>query len=183
MKIKIKKFKKVRSTNDIALKLIKKNILEPTLITTDNQTNGRGRAGKKWVSNKGNLPWPLSTGIIVSYFGKQKHEVFSGVETFNNGIDIATDKEAIIRAVFDGVISRIFFIKGVGKAVLINHGEYFTVYSGVKDVLVKVNDKILAKEKIGIVETKYPEDKTELHFEIWKNYEKMDPSKWLYNAY
>ena len=137
----------------------------------------------EFVSNKGNLPWPLSTGIIVSYFGKQKHEVFSAVQTFNNGIDIATDKDAIIRAVFDGVISRIFFIKGVGKAVLINHGEYFTVYSGVKDVLVKVNDKILAKEKIGIVETKYPEDKTELHFEIWKNYEKMDPSKWLYNAY
>ena len=59
MKIKIKKFKKVRSTNDIALKLIKKNILEPTLITTDNQTNGRGRAGKKWVSNKGNLFFSL----------------------------------------------------------------------------------------------------------------------------
>ncbi len=137
----------------------------------------------EFVSNKGNLPWPLSSGVIVNYFGKQKHEVFSGVETFNNGIDIATDKEAIIRAVFDGVISRIFFIKGVGKAILINHGEYFTVYSGVKDVLVKVNDKILAKEKIGVVETKYPEDKTELHFEIWKNYEKMDPSKWLYNAY
>ena len=32
MKIKIKKFKKVKSTNDIALKLIKKNTLEPTLI-------------------------------------------------------------------------------------------------------------------------------------------------------
>ncbi len=137
----------------------------------------------EFVSNRGNLPWPLSTGIIVNYFGKQKHEVFSGVETFNNGIDIATDKEAIIRAVFDGVISRIFFIKGVGKAILINHGEYYTVYSGVKDVLVKVNDKILAKEKIGVVETRYPEEKTELHFEIWKNYEKMDPSKWLYNAY
>ena len=59
MKIKIKKFKKVRSTNDIALKLIKKNILEPTLITTDNQTNGRGRVGKKWVSNKGNLFFSL----------------------------------------------------------------------------------------------------------------------------
>ena len=55
MKIKIKKYKKVRSTNDIALKLIKKNISEPTLITTEKQTNGRGRVGKKWVSNKGNL--------------------------------------------------------------------------------------------------------------------------------
>ena len=55
MKIKLKKYNKVRSTNDIALKLIKKNITDPTLIVTKKQTNGRGRAGKKWVSNKGNL--------------------------------------------------------------------------------------------------------------------------------
>ncbi len=55
MKIKIKKYKKVKSTNDIALKLIKKNISEPTLITSENQTKGRGRVGKKWISKKGNL--------------------------------------------------------------------------------------------------------------------------------
>ena len=55
MKIKIKKYKKVKSTNDVAMKLIKRNFLEPTLITTDKQTNGRGRIGKKWISLKGNL--------------------------------------------------------------------------------------------------------------------------------
>ena len=52
MKIKLKKFKKVKSTNDVALKLIKKNISEPILITSEKQTNGRGRIGKKWVSKK-----------------------------------------------------------------------------------------------------------------------------------
>ena len=55
MKIKIKNYKKVKSTNDVAMKLIKRNISEPTLITTEKQTNGRGRIGKKWVSLKGNL--------------------------------------------------------------------------------------------------------------------------------
>ena len=55
MKIKIKKYKKVKSTNDIALSLIKKNISEPTLIITEKQTSGRGRVGKKWISKKGNL--------------------------------------------------------------------------------------------------------------------------------
>ena len=55
MKIKIKKYKKVKSTNDVAIKLIKRNFLEPTLITTEKQTNGRGRIGKKWISLKGNL--------------------------------------------------------------------------------------------------------------------------------
>ena len=52
MKIKIKKFKKVKSTNDIALQLIKQKVSEPTLILTDKQTHGRGRIGKKWISKK-----------------------------------------------------------------------------------------------------------------------------------
>jgi len=134
-------------------------------------------------SNKGKLPWPLEKGVIVQGYGKQKHTVFVGIETFNNGIDIATDKKAIVRAVFDGTISRIFFIKGEGKAILMNHGEYFSVYSGLAEVSVKVGDKLLAKEKIGIVFTQEAEEKTELHFEIWKGYDKQNPSKWLYEAY
>ena len=134
-------------------------------------------------NNKGKLPWPLEKGVIVQRYGKQKHAVFTGIETFNNGIDIATDKNTIIRAVFDGTVSRIFFIKGEGKAILMNHGEYFSVYSGLKEVSVKVGDKLLAKEKVGVVFTQEIEDKTELHFEIWKGYDKQDPSKWLFKAY
>ena len=52
MKINLIKYKKVKSTNDTALKLIKKNITNPTLVTTEKQTNGRGTLGKKWVSKK-----------------------------------------------------------------------------------------------------------------------------------
>ena len=55
MKIRLKKFKTVKSTNDIAIRLIKKKISTPTLIIAERQTNGRGRIGKKWVSKKGNL--------------------------------------------------------------------------------------------------------------------------------
>ena len=55
MKIKTINFKNVRSTNDIAIKLIKKNKTQPTLISSKKQTNGRGTMGKKWISQKGNL--------------------------------------------------------------------------------------------------------------------------------
>ena len=55
MKIKIKKYKKVKSTNEIALRLIKKNYSDPTLIISEKQTNGKGRVGKKWISKKGNI--------------------------------------------------------------------------------------------------------------------------------
>ena len=50
-----KKFKVVKSTNDVALKLIKNNISGPILISSKKQTGGRGRVGKKWVSKKGNI--------------------------------------------------------------------------------------------------------------------------------
>tara|TARA_B110000879_G_scaffold73726_1_gene102978 strand:- start:6186 stop:7439 length:1254 start_codon:yes stop_codon:yes gene_type:complete len=134
-------------------------------------------------NNKGKLPWPLEKGVIIQGYGKQNHTVFYGIETFNNGIDIATDVNMNIRAVFDGTVSRIFFIRGEGKAILLNHGEYFSVYSGLKEVSVKVGDKLLAKEKLGVVFTQEIEGKTELHFEIWKGYDKQDPSKWLFKAY
>ena len=136
----------------------------------------------QFSANKGNMPWPLEQGLIVRYFGKQKHHVFGNVETFNNGINIATNENAIIRAVFNGKVSRIFFIKGEGKAVLINHGEYFTVYSGLKTVSVKLGDEVLTKEKIGTVLTDNSDNKTELHFEIWQGYDKLNPSLWLYEA-
>ena len=136
----------------------------------------------EFADNQGKLPWPLDKGVIISMYGKQKHILFSGIETVNNGIDIATDKDSDVRSVFDGIVSRIFFIKGEGKAVLVNHGEYFTVYSGLKEVKVKAGAKLLAKEKIGVVMTNEEENKTQLHFEIWKGYNKENPSNWLYNA-
>ena len=137
----------------------------------------------KFSANKGKLPWPLEQGLIIQKFGKQKHKVFGNIETFNNGINIATNKNAIIRSVFDGKISRIFFIKGEGKAVLINHGEFFTVYSGLEEVKVKLGDNILALEEIGKVLTRENDDRTELHFEIWQGYDKQDPSVWLFEAF
>lgn len=136
-----------------------------------------------FLENKGKLPWPLDKGLIVQAFGKQKNAVFKDVETYNNGVDIATDKGSKVRAVFDGKISRIFLIKGAGKVILINHGEYFSVYSGLKEVSVKLGEKVYSKEEIGVVMTDENKGKTQLHFEIWKNYDKQDPSLWLYKAH
>ena len=55
MKLKLLKFKSVKSTNDVALMLIKKNNTKPSIILSDSQTKGRGTMGKKWISKKGNL--------------------------------------------------------------------------------------------------------------------------------
>ncbi|MGY8988524.1 MAG: murein hydrolase activator EnvC family protein, partial [Flavobacteriales bacterium] len=135
-----------------------------------------------FTANKGNLPWPLEKGVIVNSFGIQKNKAISGIETKNNGIDFSTDPGQNCRVIFDGIISRIFFIKGKGKAVLVNHGNYFTVYSGLQDVIVKSGDQVIAKQKIGTIITSETTRETQLHFEIWKGKETQNPVKWLYKA-
>ena len=135
-----------------------------------------------FTSNKRKLPWPLSKGVITEKYGIKKHQAISGVETKNNGINFSTDKGEIVRVVFDGTVSRIFFIKGKGKAILVNHGSYFTVYSGLKDVIVQTGEKVFAKQTLGTIVTSETSGDSELHFEIWKGKETQNPVKWLYKA-
>ena len=54
MKLKVYKYKKIKSTNDVALRKIKLGINQGVIIT-EKQTKGRGRHGNKWISMKGNL--------------------------------------------------------------------------------------------------------------------------------
>ena len=135
-----------------------------------------------FTSNKRKLPWPLSKGVITEKYGIKKHQAISGVETKNNGINFSTDEGEMVRVVFDGTVSRIFFIKGKGKAILVNHGSYFTVYSGLKDVIVQTGEKVFAKQTLGTIVTSEISGDSELHFEIWKGKETQNPVKWLYKA-
>ena len=136
----------------------------------------------EFEKNKGKLPWPLEKGVISERYGLHKNKYVTGVETKNNGLNFYTEPGEYARTVFDGKISRIFYIKGMGKAVLINHGEYFTVYSGLKNVLVNTGERVFSKQKIGTVITSESESTTELHFEIWYGKNPQNPLYWLYKA-
>ena len=52
MKIKLVKFHKVDSTNNVAIRRIKKNKIDPTLIIANSQKK-EGQYGRKWISYKG----------------------------------------------------------------------------------------------------------------------------------
>jgi septal ring factor EnvC (AmiA/AmiB activator) len=86
--------------------------------------------------NKGKLPWPVEKGVITSRFGKQPHPVLPGIVIENNGIDITTEKNATVRALFRGEVSSVIVIPGAGKAVILSHGAYRTVYSNLREVSV-----------------------------------------------
>jgi len=65
MKIRKFKYKLVKSTNDIAINLIKKKNIKVGYVYTENQKNGRGRRGNKWISYKGNL-------LVTIFFSLKK---------------------------------------------------------------------------------------------------------------
>lgn len=136
----------------------------------------------QFASNKGKLPWPLEKGVITEYFGEHWHPILKGIKVNNNGINISTETGARARAVFAGEVTGIVVIPGAGKAVLVRHGEYISVYSNLKDVFVQKGDKVNVKDPIGIILTDPVKVKTEIHFEVWKGQTPMNPAEWLYKA-
>ncbi len=138
--------------------------------------------GKKFIENKGRLPWPVNKGTVTRRFGKQQHSVVSTAYIENNGVDISTSKSASVRVVFDGTVTSVLSIPGSGKAVIVSHGDYRTVYANLKEVSVKTGQSLKTKDKIGVLITNSA-GISESHFEIWRisggDMRPVNPSPWL----
>jgi len=136
--------------------------------------------GSNFEQNKRRLPWPVERGVITERFGIHQHPVLSNVQVRNNGINIATEIGAAVRAVFDGEVSRVFGITGGNTAVIIRHGKYLSVYSNLREVTVKKSDKVKAKQTIGTVYSDFDEaGKSILKFQIWRENQKLNPEEWI----
>jgi len=129
-------------------------------------------------ANKGRLPWPVEKGAITSGYGDQPHPVYKSVMVHNNGIDITTESGASARAVFGGEVTQIQKISPLKIAVIVKHGDFFTVYQNLSTVSVTVGDKVSAKQSIGKIRTD-AEGKTVLRFMISQNVTYTNPSQWI----
>jgi septal ring factor EnvC (AmiA/AmiB activator) len=131
-----------------------------------------------FAGNKGRLSWPVESGFISSGFGKHEHPVLKRVYVDNLGVDISTKAESKVRAVFEGVVGLVGSVPGMaGQIVLIRHGDYFTVYSGLKNIKVAAGKKVKAKDLLGEVNS--GEDGPVLQFQVWKNDKRLNPQSWL----
>jgi murein hydrolase activator len=134
---------------------------------------------KDFQKNKGRLPWPVKHGVITGYFGKQQHPTIKTVDITNNGIDIRTDQGAPVRAVFEGKVAGTQFIPGYNYMVILQHGLYYTVYSNLEEVNVKKGGEVKTRQTIGKVSTDRKTNTSEVHFEIWKEKRRLNPSHWV----
>ena len=131
----------------------------------------------EFVKNKGKLPWPAD-GAVVGRFGTHYHPVYKNLKLPpNNGFDIAVSKGEKILAVFDGVVQQVMVIPGFNQCVMLDHGNYFTLYCKLKSVDVKAGDKVKTGQALGTIDT--INGQTQLHFELWQGSKPQNPELWL----
>lgn len=125
--------------------------------------------------SKGRLPWPVNNGKIVRPYGTQQHPRYKEVKTQNNGIDILADGSNSVRAVAAGRVSGIQVVPGYQNTLILQHGEYYSVYSNLSEVLVKRKDQVQEGQEIG----KLDPSAMELHFELWRDKSRLNPEPWI----
>lgn len=130
--------------------------------------------------NKAKFMWPVSSGFVSQKFGRQNHPVLKGIVQQNNGVNIQTQENEKVKTIFEGEVRRVAFIQGLGSTVIIKHGEYLTVYAGLKEVFVRSGQKVTTNQEIGKVFSN-SDGVSELRFQIFKNTTALDPQGWLRN--
>jgi len=131
-------------------------------------------------SNKGKLPWPVEKGVVTVRYGKQPSPIDNSITINSNGVRIATEEGAKVRAVFEGEVTRIVVIKNANPAIIIRHGNYFTIYKNLSRIFVKQGDKVDTKQLIGEVFTNKTNGETILGFGVNKNSSTENPANWIY---
>src|SRR5690606_12134640 len=104
-----------------------------------------------FAGNKGRFSWPVERGFISQKFGRHNHPVLKGVVIDNRGIDIQTTQGASARALFEGKVLTVASVPGMNNIVMIQHGEYFTVYAKLRSVSVTTGQTVKMKDVIGTV--------------------------------
>ena len=168
------KQKKVAALNKKIDDMIRKQADSKTTLTKEQKLVAGG-----FEANQGRLPWPIEKGMISGHFGKQQHPVYSQVTIDNKGIYLQTTAGSKARAVYKGEVTSCFMI-GNTYAVIIQHGNYRTVYSNLSKLNVKQGDNVEPKQPIGTIFTDAEQDqKTELYFQIYKDRDILNPELWI----
>jgi murein DD-endopeptidase MepM/ murein hydrolase activator NlpD len=129
---------------------------------------------------KGRLPWPVDQGFVSSKYGEHKHPTIKTVTINNPGIDIQTNENATVKVVFAGKISRVLSPPGWGNSIVIQHGEFFTIYTGLRSVVVKRGDIVTQGQTLGQVLTD-KDNISVLKFRVTppKSISTVNPELWL----
>ena len=135
---------------------------------------------KNFNANKGKLPSPVSRGNVILGFGKQPHPIVKTTTIQSNGVRIRTSSDIKARSIFDGIVYSIIVSKNNTHTILIQHGNFFTVYKNLSEIYVSKGDKLFTKDPIGKIATDPINGQTVLSFSIFNNGVPQNPKLWIY---
>ena len=141
----------------------------------------KGAEADGFASMRGSLPKPVSGSFrILTPFGRHSLPDLPGVMYDNPGIDAETSDGARAQAVYAGKVSGIYSLPGYHNVVIINHGSYYTVYGNISSPSVSKGQSVKAGQQLGAL-ARDPDHggKTMIHFEVWRNREKLNPAEWI----
>lgn len=151
----------------------------------DVNKNASAKASASQAGNfaamRGSLPRPVSGAFrVTSQFGRHSLPELPDVMYDNPGIDAETSAGASAQAVYGGKVSGVYVIPGFSTVIIINHGNYYTVYGNISSPAVKVGDVVKQGQALGRLAPD-EEDPTHssIHFEVWKNRDKLNPLDWI----
>ncbi len=154
-------------------------IIEAESNVDDNSSAGNmANLNSSFKQKKSALKWPVGSGFISSRFGRQPHPVMKRIVIDNPGVDIQTNRNELVKAVFNGTVATIAFVPGMNNVVIVKHGNYYTLYAKLRKVNVKKGQVIKENDIIGEVYTD-SKGKSEVHFEVWEKNKKLNPESWL----
>ena len=169
MKIQVIKYDSVDSTNNIAIRRIKKGKIKPALIIANLQKKGRGQYGRKWVSQRGNIFMTIyfnfKKKMTVKSLSKKVYKIIKqSLEKFvYNKITIKLPNDLLI----DG--SKVCGI--LQETITYNNNKFFVVGIGIN--LIKspkiVNKHVSFLQKYNNNKIK----KTDIYKKIKNNLEKV----------
>ena len=151
--------------------------IEKARLAEKRSAEAASKLANDFALNKSKLPWPVS-GFVTQQFGKHAHPVFKNVTQDNHWITIQTKKEEKVKSVFNGQITTVAFVPLIGNTVIVSHGEYYSVYAGLRDVYVRSGQQVTTSQELGSILTN-KDGVSELKFEIRKNIDPVDPQQWL----
>lgn len=126
---------------------------------------------------KGYMIWPVKKSVIISSFGTHPHPLYEKVMIKNDGVDFCVPANSEVRSVYNGVVNSVINLPQKKFAIIVRHGQYFTVYSGLDHIKIERGQQVEKDQIIGNFDSK--EKFSILNFQIWNKQEKLNPQSWL----
>lgn len=165
-------------TAETEVKAAEKATAKAETTTWTNASDADAKLSSSFVANKGRLPMPITGSYsVVGHYGQYTVSGLRNVTLDNKGMDVRGQAGAQARAVFDGVVSQVFQYGGE-YIVMLRHGSYISVYSGLSSVSVSKGAKVSTKQSLGAV-GRNDDGNYVLHFQLRNQSSRLNPEQWV----